>query len=165
MGDWGSWIDDLRRDEGRAKELPQALFRLFTDLVDVDVDEDLAREIVARICHEAADGQQPEQLRQIALQMIESEISIQGPIHVTRGSGRVVALVGPTGVGKTTTIAKLAANFRLREKRRVGLITVDTYRIAAVEQLRTYADIIDLPMEVVSTPAKCASRFGWPIST
>ena len=63
-----------------------------------------------------------------------------------------MALVGPTGVGKTTTIAKLAGNFHLRERRRVGLITVDTYRIAAVEQLRTYADIIDLPMEVVSTP-------------
>ena len=63
-----------------------------------------------------------------------------------------MALVGPTGVGKTTTIAKLAANYRLREKRRVGLITVDTYRVAAVEQLRTYADIIDLPMEVVATP-------------
>jgi flagellar biosynthesis protein FlhF len=56
------------------------------------------------------------------------------------------------GVGKSTTIAKLAANYRLREKLRVGLITVDTYRIAAVEQLRTYADIMDLPMEVVSTP-------------
>ena len=63
-----------------------------------------------------------------------------------------MALVGPTGVGKTTTIAKLAANYRLKEKRSVGLITVDTYRIAAVEQLRTYADIIDLPMQVVSTP-------------
>ena len=55
-------------------------------------------------------------------------------------------------MGKTTTIAKLAANFRLKDKRRVGLITVDTYRIAAVEQLRTYANIIDLPMQVVSTP-------------
>ena len=63
-----------------------------------------------------------------------------------------MALVGPTGVGKTTTIAKLAAIYRLRENKRVGLITVDTYRIAAVEQLRTYAEIIDLPMEVVSTP-------------
>jgi flagellar biosynthesis protein FlhF len=55
-------------------------------------------------------------------------------------------------VGKTTTIAKLAANFHLRDRYRVGLITVDTYRIAAVDQLRTYADIIDLPMEVVATP-------------
>ena len=64
----------------------------------------------------------------------------------------VILVVGVNGGGKTTTIAKLAANYRLREKKRVGLITVDTYRIAAVEQLRTYADIIDLPMEVVSTP-------------
>src|SRR5882762_9096439 len=61
-------------------------------------------------------------------------------------------MVGPTRGSKESPVAKLAANYRLREKRRVGLITVDTYRIAAVEQLRTYADIIDLPMEVVSSP-------------
>jgi flagellar biosynthesis protein FlhF len=84
--------------------------------------------------------------------MIEEDIRVAGPIQITPGRCRLAALVGPTGVGKTTTIAKLAANFRLKEKRRVGLITVDTYRIAAVEQLRTYADIIDLPMHVVSTP-------------
>ncbi|MEX0818880.1 MAG: AAA family ATPase, partial [Pirellulaceae bacterium] len=84
--------------------------------------------------------------------LLEEELRCCGPTRVTRGTRRIVALVGPTGVGKTTTIAKLAANFHLREKHRVGLITVDTYRIAAVEQLRTYADIIDLPMEVVSTP-------------
>ena len=71
-----------------------------------------------------------------------------------------MALVGPTGVGKTTTIAKLAANYHLKEKRRVGLITVDTYRIAAVEQLRTYADIIDLPMQVVSTPREMREAVG-----
>ena len=91
--------------------------------------------------------------------MIEADIRVAGPIAITPGQCRVAALVGPTGVGKTTTIAKLAANFRLKEKRRVGLITVDTYRIAAVEQLRTYADIIDLPMQVVSTPQEMrASR-------
>ncbi|GDX99343.1 flagellar biosynthesis protein FlhF [Phycisphaerae bacterium] len=63
-----------------------------------------------------------------------------------------IALVGPTGVGKTTTIAKLAAAYKLRHNVRVGLITSDTYRIAAVEQLRTYANIIDLPLKVCLTP-------------
>lgn len=58
------------------------------------------------------------------------------------GNQSVLALVGPTGVGKTTTIAKLAARAALRERRRVELITLDTYRIAAVDQLRTYAEII-----------------------
>lgn len=61
---------------------------------------------------------------------------------------RVKALVGPTGVGKTTTVAKLAARFALEQKLNVGLVTMDTYRIASVEQLRTYADIMKLPLEV-----------------
>jgi flagellar biosynthesis protein FlhF len=63
-----------------------------------------------------------------------------------------VALVGPTGVGKTTTIAKLAAIFSILEKKRVALATLDTYRVAAVEQLKTYADIIGVPLEVAYTP-------------
>lgn len=63
----------------------------------------------------------------------------------------VMVLVGPTGVGKTTTIAKLAGKFALLEKKKVGLITVDTYRIGAVEQLRTYADIMNIPFNVVLT--------------
>src|SRR5690554_3837139 len=66
----------------------------------------------------------------------------------------VVALVGPTGVGKTTTIAKLAANFALFEGKAVGLVTIDTYRIAAVEQLKTYAEILNLPLRVVFTPGE-----------
>ena len=61
----------------------------------------------------------------------------------------VVLFVGPTGVGKTTTLAKIAANYSLNHKKVVGLITADTYRIAAVDQLKTYADILGLPVSVV----------------
>lgn len=61
---------------------------------------------------------------------------------------KVIFLVGTTGVGKTTTIAKLAAKYHLLDGKKVGLITIDTYRIAAVEQLKTYAEIINIPLEV-----------------
>ncbi len=67
-------------------------------------------------------------------------------------TNRVKILVGPTGVGKTTTLAKLAARYSLFHREKVGLITVDHYRIGAVEQLGTYADIIGLPMETVLAP-------------
>lgn len=67
--------------------------------------------------------------------------------------GKVV-MVGPTGVGKTTTIAKLAGRLALIEKKKVGLITIDTYRIGAVEQLRTYAEIMNVPFRVVMTLAE-----------
>lgn len=63
-------------------------------------------------------------------------------------TSRYVMLVGPTGVGKTTTLAKLAAHYKLEEGMTVGLITTDTYRIAAIEQLKTYAEILNIPVEV-----------------
>lgn len=66
-------------------------------------------------------------------------------------SKRIIHFVGPTGVGKTTTIAKLAAEYMLKRRKKIGFITSDTYRIAAVEQLRTYASILNIPLEVVSS--------------
>ncbi|MBN2022713.1 MAG: flagellar biosynthesis protein FlhF [Pirellulales bacterium] len=149
-------VADLCRHSrtGKQRDLPDSLFRLFTDLIEADVNEKLARELVEKVHEETPDGElaDPVMVKARLARILESEIAVAGPIGVTPGRHRVVALVGPTGVGKTTTIAKLAANYRLKMRQNVGLITVDTYRIAAVEQLRTYADIIDLPMQVVSTP-------------
>jgi len=67
---------------------------------------------------------------------------------------RVVVLVGPTGVGKTTTLAKLAAHAALVERRRVAIISLDDYRIGGAEQIRTYADLIGVPVELVSEPTR-----------
>jgi flagellar biosynthesis protein FlhF len=156
LTDLHSMVQDLcrRSQSGPVYDLPESLFRLFTELIDADLDEEESRNLVGRVRNEAPSSElsDPVLLKARIARLIEAEIRVTGPMVVTPGQCRTVALVGPTGVGKTTTIAKLAANFRLKEKRNVGLITVDTYRIAAVEQLRTYADIIDLPMHVVSSP-------------
>lgn len=69
-------------------------------------------------------------------------------------SRKIVFFIGPTGVGKTTTIAKLASDFKLTRSKNVAMITADTYRIAAVEQLNTYASILDVPVNVIYSPSE-----------
>lgn len=135
-------------------EIPSELFQLYTDLIDAEVEEELARELIFRLKDNATPNQLHDNAAAKALltAVVEKDLRCAPPITATRGRRKVVALIGPTGVGKTTTIAKLAANFRLRDGVKLGLVTVDTYRVAAVEQLRTYAEIIDLPMKVVTSP-------------
>ena len=77
-------------------------------------------------------------------------------IHLSRRGPKIVALVGTTGVGKTTTLAKIAAKFVLENGIGAALITADTYRISAVEQLKTYSDILGLPLDIVYTPQELA---------
>jgi flagellar biosynthesis protein FlhF len=87
-------------------------------------------------------------------------------INVSKGldtSKKVTILIGPTGVGKTTTLAKLAAQYHLHKNKNVGLITVDAYRIAAIDQLKTYAQIMSIPLKVALTPEqlwKCIDEYS-----
>ncbi|MCL6549328.1 MAG: flagellar biosynthesis protein FlhF [Alicyclobacillus sp.] len=85
-------------------------------------------------------------------QMCARVPELAGPQPIAPAS-RFVAFVGPTGVGKTTTIAKIAALHVLAGVRKVGLMTADTFRIAAVDQLRTYASILNVPLEVIYRPS------------
>ncbi len=75
------------------------------------------------------------------------------PISIKPGSQKIIFFVGPTGVGKTTTLAKIASQLVLEGKYDIGLITTDTYRIAAVEQLKTYSNILNLPLEIAYNEA------------
>jgi flagellar biosynthesis protein FlhF len=75
----------------------------------------------------------------------------EGIVPASKGT-KIVFFIGPTGVGKTTTIAKLASSFAMDEKKKVALLTTDTYRIAAAEQLRTYAQILEVPFRVIYSP-------------
>lgn len=116
--------------------------RWFALLREAEVEEEVIRNLLQSAPEDA--------LSESALQSrIADRLPTSGAITLQDGHPKVVMLVGPTGVGKTTTIAKLAAQYALLQKRRVGLITIETYRIAAVEQLRTYSQIIDVPIRVV----------------
>jgi flagellar biosynthesis protein FlhF len=153
-------IQQMLHDLGRVKQVPRhdqvpaELFQVFTELIDAEVEDDVARDLIYKLKRTASPAQlvDANAARALLAALVESEIRCREPIAPKSGRRRVVALVGATGVGKTTTIAKLAANFRLRTGIKLGLVTVDTYRVAAVEQLRTYAEIIDLPMKVVTNP-------------
>jgi len=150
--------------------MPEALFRDYLSMIESEV----ARELADQIVGEVRQSLSPEQLesdeiavRKAVLARLEVLIPVAAapPVQGDKpvdGRPRTIALVGPTGVGKTTTIAKLAAIYKLREGKKVGLVTTDTYRIAAVEQLRTYANIIGIDLRVALTPkemqAACAAH-------
>lgn len=87
----------------------------------------------------------PYELRRQVMQEMSNAVSVRDPFQRPVKKQTIAALVGTTGVGKTTTIAKLAARLSLKDGRRVGLVSIDTYRIGAMEQLKSYADIIGIP--------------------
>jgi flagellar biosynthesis protein FlhF len=93
----------------------------------------------------------PERARLFLRRVIADFIPVAPPIQLEPGKMRVAALVGPTGVGKTTTVAKLAAYAQLHLKQKVALLTLDTYRMAAVDQLQQYAQILQVPLHVALT--------------
>jgi len=134
--------------------LPKNLQLVMKQLLDNEVDEDLARSLVEST-HDELKGADYDDLRLIVSLLLKK---IGGMIRVARAPSavldrpRVITLVGPTGVGKTTTIAKLATNQKLLDKKRVALISVDTFRIGAVDQLRTFANIAGIPLTVVYKP-------------
>ncbi len=96
----------------------------------------------------------PQVVVEAAVKVVSDMIPVAPAPPIGGGGTRVIAMIGPTGVGKTTTLSKLAANLMIRDRVRVGFITIDTYRLGATEQLRTLANVLDVPMRVVMSPGE-----------
>jgi len=124
-------------------------------LVSRDIREELANKIMNKVdqrisIHSNSDLTVLNAIKMVIKDILDKPITIKSNYN----EQKVFMFVGPTGVGKTTTLAKLAAKLSLRESKKVGLITSDTYRIAAVEQLRTYSDILGIPLSVIYEPVE-----------
>jgi flagellar biosynthesis protein FlhF len=145
------FVKRTRRDA--APQVPENLFEHYNNLIQSEVAEELATDMVRQLqTYRPEQLQQGDFVRERLTEQVERMIPSSGPIKRKKEVGpHIVALIGPTGVGKTTTLAKIAANLQIREHRRVGLITIDTYRIAAVDQLRRYADLLGSPLKAVNS--------------
>jgi flagellar biosynthesis protein FlhF len=134
--------------------LPESLKTINNQWIRQEISPGVRSELLAKLMFLV--GQNPnytnEQVKDLARNELIQFISKHFKTPETKNS-EMICFVGPTGVGKTTTIAKMAADYLLNRDKKVGLITSDTYRIAAVEQLKTYAAILNIPIQVVQSPS------------
>jgi flagellar biosynthesis protein FlhF len=108
----------------------------------------------------AEDGAELEELRWLLAEALAGLVKCAGSLRMKKNGPRIMAIVGPTGVGKTTTIAKLAAMHALNRGASVAMITTDNFRVGAIEQLKTYAKIMDIPLEVAATSQELAKTLA-----
>lgn len=143
---WNRGSSTGRSMDGAAVQTsPENYAGLYKQLTDAEIAAPLARQLIADLPPGLTTASASSELRTL----ISQRLLIANRVEIQPGAKmRVLAFVGTTGVGKTTTIAKLAAQYGLVERRRVGVITLDTQRIAAAQQLQTYGDILRVPVKI-----------------
>lgn len=135
------------------------------ELIAILTERGIDQEAAATIARFAApqmnerQRQEPDLCRQFLSQTVAGLVQTTGSLWKQGDPQKRISLIGATGVGKTTTIAKLAAEAITQSGARVALVTIDTYRIAAVEQLKVYGEIMGLPVEVVLSPEQLQEAF------
>lgn len=122
---------------------------LYNMMIDNEVDEHYANQIIDGLDKGYKPSQTFDHLLASVYQRMILKLGKPEVIEPAQEGPKVIAFIGPTGVGKTTTIAKIASQYAVEQKKKVALVTADTYRIAAAEQLRTYANIMQVPFRVI----------------
>ncbi len=137
----------------RDAEYAENLVVLFQQLIFNGMEEKFARRLIEESMKNIPVGEMEDfaYVKIFLARMLMKILKVTGGIRTEPNRQTIAALIGPTGVGKTTTVAKLASEQMLKFRRKVGLITVDTFRIAAVEQLKVYAKIMGVPITVVGS--------------
>lgn len=138
------------------KGLSQPVQGFYQMLVESRVKPEIAMHIAASVQNRLPqdNGVEIKWAYEVCLHTLREYVKDISPINLSNKTSRLVFMIGPTGVGKTTTIAKLAANMTFLEGKKAALITLDTYRISAADQLRTFADIMGIPLSVVFSDAE-----------
>lgn len=146
-------LKDIIPQEAEEKDSDLMKFEklLYNTMVDNEVDEKYANQILEEI----EKTQKPNAPFDVILAGVYQKMILKfgkaEDIKESENGPKMVTFIGPTGVGKTTTIAKIASQYSVKEQKKCALITMDTYRIAAAEQLRTYANILMVPFRVIYT--------------
>ncbi len=122
---------------------------IYSILLDNEVDEKYVNQIMDEVEKVMKGGASVDLILSSIYQKMILKFGQPQPVELSERKPKVVFFIGPTGVGKTTTIAKIASRFKMEKGKKVALFTADTYRIAAAEQLRTYANIMDTPLNIV----------------
>ena len=135
------------------QSLPKLYREWYMHLVQQEVDLPLLKDLICGAQKSLRNDTTRQQLRHYMERAVDNIFEQSAPAEFQEIQQRI-AIVGPTGVGKTTTIAKLAAQKTIEEGRAVALITADTFRVAATDQLKVFADLIDVPLEIVYTPVE-----------
>ncbi len=152
--------EETPEEREEVNEQQRFLKLLYNTMLDSEIDEKYANQIVDEI---DVGGQSNLPFDYILANVYQKMILKFGRadgIPEAEGSPRIVIFMGPTGVGKTTTIAKIASNYVVEEKKKVALLTADTYRISAVDQLRTYANILEVPFRVIYSEEEVRTAIG-----
>lgn len=133
------------------QEVPASFLDIYEKLLQSKVEDELAKTLMKAMQDQLTSSElvDAEVLRSKVVSEIARLLPVSTPLSLENGQRKIIALIGPTGAGKTTTMAKLAAKYCLYESKRAVFLTADTYRIAAVDQLKTYAEIIGAPVEIV----------------